>query len=220
MLWRASVPWRFMDVIDLGEAVPTRDQALTYLGEAARRNPGRWEQHSHYVALGAECIARRHPGLDSERAYVLGLLHDIGRREGNHGMRHVLDGYRFCLAEGYPGVARVSLTHSYPIPGLAASAGSSPWDGDADGYAFVCRYLQAIEYNDYDRLIQLCDSLATADGLCLMEKRLMDVALRYGMNEHSLARWEAFFAIKAHFERAIGGSIYALLPDVSENTFA
>lgn len=209
-----------MESIDLGNRIPTRLQAEAYLVEAARLNPGPWEQHSRYVAIGAERIAEQYPGLDPERAFVLGLLHDIGRREGRYGMRHALDGYRYMLAEGYPGAARASMTHSYPIQGKAVSAGGDCWDGEPGGYEFVCRYLKAIEYNEYDRLIQLCDSLTLPDGFCLMEKRLLDVATRYGVNEYTVPRWQACFSIKEHIETAIGGSIYRLLPGVVENTFA
>jgi hypothetical protein len=57
------------------------------------------------------------------------------------------------------------------------------------------------------------------DGFCLMEKRLLDVVLRYGFNEYTLPKWKAFFEIKAAFEREIGASIYDLLPGVVETTF-
>jgi hypothetical protein len=84
---------------------------------------------------------------------------------------------------------------------------------------FIGRYLAEVEYDDYDRLIQLCDALTMASGFVLMEKRLMDVALRYGINEHTVPKWQAFFAIQAQFEKVIGCSIYTLLPGVVENTF-
>lgn len=200
------------------ESIPNRVRAEAYLAEAARRNPGPWEAHSRYVALGAECIAARHPGLDPERAYILGLLHDVGRQEGVHGMRHVYDGYRFLAAEGYPGAARICLTHSFPVEGLVASA-DNHWDGAPEDYDFICRYLASIQYTDYDRLIQLCDSLALPSGFCLMEKRLIDVVMRYGFDEYTLPRWRGFFAVKERFETAIGGPVYAALPGVIENTF-
>jgi HD superfamily phosphohydrolase YqeK len=60
--------------------VPTREWAEKLLAESAVLNPGPWEMHSRHVALGAELIAARCSGLDPERAYILGLLHDIGRR--------------------------------------------------------------------------------------------------------------------------------------------
>ena len=197
--------------------VPTREWAEKLLAESAVLNPGPWEMHSRHVALGAELIAARCSGLDPERAYILGLLHDIGRRFGVTGMRHVLDGFQFLhLQENYA-AARVCLTHSYPIRDLPH--GASPWDGSEQEFQIVANYLAGVEYDDYDRLIQLCDGLALPDGFCLLEKRLMDVTLRYGCNEYTVARWQAFIEIKGLFERAVGGSIYSLLPGVVENTF-
>ena len=74
-------------------------------------------------------------------------------------------------------------------------------------------------YDDYDRLVQLCDALALPTGFCLLEKRFVDVALRYGTHPFTVARWKAVLDIKAYFEEMIGCSIYDLLPGVIENSF-
>ena len=201
-----------------GARVPTTSQAESLLREAGARNPGPWLAHSAHVAEAARLIARHHPDLDPERAYVLGLLHDVGRREGVTGMRHVLDGYRYLVALGFDAAARVCLTHSFAVKRLEAIFGV--WDCTPDELRFIEDYLARIEFDDYDRLIVLCDSLAMSAGFVLMEKRMMDVALRYGgVNEHTLAKWRETFRIKAGFDQAIGRSVYSLLPDVVENTF-
>ncbi len=197
--------------------IPTHKQAEDYLSEADVRNPGPWVDHSIQTAQAAQRIAAAHPGLDPERAYIFGLLHDIGRREGVHGMRHVVDGYRFLLAEGYPDAARICLTHSYPIPDVGARSGN--WDGTATDEKFVADFLAKIEYTPYDRIIQLCDAICLPSGPVLMEKRLLDVTLRHGTNNFTTRKWQAFFDIQAEFEHAIGGLIYSLLPGVVENTF-
>jgi hypothetical protein len=156
--------------------------------------------------------------MEAEAAYILGCLHDIGRRAGKTGMRHALDGYVYLNSLRYQDAARISLTHSYPIKN--AEAGADLWDGSDEEYQFVQTYLDQIEYDRYDRLIQLCDSLALPAGFCLMEKRLVDVVLRYGTNPLTIPKWKAYFAIKDDFEREIGQSIYSLLPGVVENTFS
>jgi hypothetical protein len=53
-----------------------------------------------------------------------------------------------------------------------------------------------------------------------MEKRLVDVALRHGFNDLTLAKWRAFLALRQEFDAAAGASIYTLLPGVVENSFA
>jgi hypothetical protein len=197
--------------------IPSIEQAETILEEAGALNPGPWTSHSRKVAQAACLISNQHPGLEAEAAFILGLLHDIGRRQGVTGMRHVLDGYRYLVELGYPDAARICLTHSYPAKNAAEGAGG--WDDTEEDYQFVQTFLNGIEYSPYDRLIQLCDSISLPSGFCLMEKRLVDVVMRYGFNDHTLSKWTAFFEIKKEFEAVIGFSIYRLLPDVIETTF-
>jgi hypothetical protein len=196
--------------------IPSLAQAEAYLLEAASLNPGPWVAHSRYAAKGASQIAEKVPGLDFEKALILGLLHDIGRREGPSHMRHALDGFRFMEKEGYPDVGRICLTHSYPDKNLPAQAA---WDGNSDDFLYFQDRLTAFEYDDYDRLIQLMDCLALPSGFCLMEKRFVDVTMRYGFNGGTVQRWKAYFALKKYFEIRIGVSVYSLLEGVVENTF-
>lgn len=199
-----------------GLKIPSLQQAEAMLHEAAQLNPGPWITHSQVTARAAKALASELPGLDPQVAYILGYLHDIGRRAGVHGMRHAIDGYRFLNDKGYADAARICLTHSYPIP--IAAAGSE-WDGTPADFEFIQSYLDQIEYDTYDHLIQLCDTISDASGYCLMEKRFVNVVLRYGFNEHTRAKWQAFIDIRHDFELKIGKSIYALLPGVVENTF-
>lgn len=198
--------------------IPDRATAEILLHEAGANNPGPWVAHVRHVAGAAQAIAARLPGLDPEAAYILGLLHDMGRRAGVTGMRHVVDGYRYLAVRGYEDAARINMTHSFAVKDPAAIFGQ--WDCTADELRFLETYLAGVEYDDYDRLIQLCDSLAMAEGFVLMEKRMLDVALRYGgVNDQILAKWRATFDIKHDFERRMGCSVYSLLPGVVENTF-
>jgi hypothetical protein len=53
-----------------------------------------------------------------------------------------------------------------------------------------------------------------------MEKRLVDVALRHGLNDLTLAKWRAFLDLRREFDAAVGASIYTLLAGVVENSFS
>lgn len=197
--------------------LPTREHCQQIIAEAEQRNPGPWVQHSYLVAQAAAVIAERCPGMDAQAAYCLGLLHDIGRREGVTDLRHTIDGCRYLIEQGYPDAARICLTHSFPYQHIEAGAGH--WDCSAAELAWAANYLAACQYSLYDRLIQLCDAVSLATGFCLIEKRLIDVALRHGVNSYSVQKWQAFLDIQKQFETAIGLSIYALLPNVVQNTF-
>ena len=197
--------------------IPDLAEAEQLLAEAEARNPGPWVAHSRYVALAARNIAEVHPDLDAEAAYILGLLHDIGRQEGVTDNRHMLDGYTFLGRLGYLDAARICLTHSFPLQDVRATGGR--WDCSDEEFSFVKTSLHGLEYDDYDRLLQLCDALALPSGFVLIEKRLLDVSLRYGVNSFTVAKWQAFLNLQAYFEKAIGGSIYRVLPGVVETTF-
>lgn len=195
----------------------TRQTAQQALLEAEKANPGPWVSHSRYVAQACESIARACPRLDSELAYQYGLLHDIGRHAGVTSERHLLDGYRYCMARGWEKAAQICVSHAFMIPSLSTSIGV--FDMSAEEKAFLGDVLQNAVYDDYDRLVQLCDALALPSGFCLLEKRFVDVTLRYGVHPSTVARWKAVLEIQARFEEMIGHSLYTLLPGVVENTF-
>ena len=72
--------------------------------------------HTQGIARSAALIAARLPDMDTEKAYVLGLLHDYGKRKNEKAREdfHVRDGYESLMAMGYPEAARICLTHSFP----------------------------------------------------------------------------------------------------------
>lgn len=194
----------------------TMQEAQRELQLGGQMNPGPWVQHSESVARNARLIAEHVPGMDPDRAYVLGLLHDIGRREGVKGILHLFDGYDYMMSLGQPEIARICLNHSFPLKDARTSAGK--YDCTEEQLAFLQQYLDATPYDDYDRLIQLCDGISLPDGACILEKRLVDVALRRGLPWFTLDKWRAFMEMKKYFDEKCGCSIYTLLPNVLENS--
>lgn len=185
------------------------------LREAGQGNPGPWIGHSESVAQNAKLIAQR-CGLDAQKAYVMGLLHDIGRREGVSGIKHIFDGYAYMLEMGEKEIARICLTHSFPLKDVQTYIGA--YDCTEEQLAFLRDFLEHTEQDDYDRLIQLCDAISLPEGACIMEKRLMDVALRHGLPEFSLDKWRAFLALKQYFDDKCGCNLYEFLPNVFKNS--
>lgn len=198
--------------------LPDPATAEALLREAEKLNAGPWVQHSRNVALAARFIAERHPDLDPERAHTLGLLHDIGRRTGPNKDRHILDGYEYLLGLGYGDAARIALTHSFVIPELDTLQGA--WDGTPAELERLHTALANVEMNEEDRLLQLGDMLALADGFCTVQERVVDVALRYSVNEKTPDKWRAQLALKKHFDQVCGVNIYQLLPELCERLLA
>lgn len=183
---------------------------------AAQMNPGPWERHSMSVAQNAGLIARRAKNMDHDKAYVMGLMHDIGRRVGNKGILHIFDGYDYMMSIGQEEAARICLTHSFPIKDVNTFYGK--YDCSLEQKSFLHQYLERLEYNDYDILIQLCDAISLPDGACIMEKRFVDVALRHGLPDFTLDKWRAFLKAKRYFDELCSCNIYSFLPQVLENS--
>jgi len=194
----------------------TPDKAQEELRAAAQMNPGPWEQHSISVANNARLIAQRVSHMDSEKAYVMGLMHDIGRRAGVTGIRHIFDGYDYVMRMGESEIARICLTHSFPIKDVHTFFGK--YDCTQDQLDFLQEFLDQSEFDDYDILIQLCDAISLPNGACIMEKRLIDVALRHGLPDFTLEKWKAFMRTKKHFDQLCGCNVYDLLPNVLQNS--
>ena len=201
----------------LEKGIPTLEEAKVILEEGSKLNPGPWIDHSLYVGKAAELIAKEDKDLDSNVALILGMLHDIGRRYGVTNERHSIDGYKFAMEKGYDLWARICMTHGYLCKNVDDICGKK--DCTVEERNFAKEYLNNIEFTAYDKLIQLCDALALPSGFCLLEKRIVDVVMRYGFNEFTLKKWKATFEIQKYFEERIGTSIYSILPNVKETTF-
>lgn len=195
---------------------PDRKTAEQALKEAYQSNPGVWVDHSRYVAQACENIALHCAGLDSEKAYILGLLHDIGRYPGVTSERHLIDGYRYCMERGWEKAAQICISHAFMIQDIHTSIGK--FDVSEEDYRFMEQFVKNAVYDDYDRLVQLCDSLALPTGFCILEKRFVDVTIRYGVHPATIDRWKKILEIKEYFQEKMGCSIYDVLPGVVENS--
>ena len=52
--------------------------------------------------------------------------------------------------------------------------------------AAITNFLSEIEYDDYARIVQLCDCIWAAQGIVLLEKSCMGVVMRAGFNDFTL----------------------------------
>ena len=194
--------------------LPTKEQALEELRIAGEMNPGPWVKHSENVGIAARNIAEKIPGMDPDKAYIVGLLHDIGRRVGIVDIpTHIYEGYKYCMSKGWDEAARVCMTHSYRL-----MKDEFDYEPTSDMEKEIKKFICSTEADDYDKLIQLCDSLAVDYGFVILEKRFVDVTRRYGIMEGYNKGWDVAFAIKEEFEEKMGCSIYDVLPDIGRTT--
>lgn len=128
--------------------------------------------HVFNVAKIAENIAKHSGGrLDPDTAYSLGLLHDIGRikDETVTNVPHGIEGFNYLAEHGYPDLAPICLTHGFISKDIKPS--------DYPTYRpklfkQVKEYLADLEYNDYDRVIQLADLFSRGKEILSIHDRL------------------------------------------------
>ena len=182
---------------------PSKEEAERLLKDAESCNPGRWVDHSRVCAHCAERIAQ-YSGMDADKAYVLGLLHDIGRKFGVFHLRHVSYGYTYMMSLGYDDVARICLTHSFNENKIEAYVGN--FDTTDEETELIREKLKETEQDDYDRLIQLCDAIAGTEGVMDIIDRMTDVKKRYGSYDPD--KWNTNIWLKEYFENKMGMDLY------------
>lgn len=186
--------------------LPTREEAMELVRDGLLCNPGPWGKHCLTTAHCAEKIASACGNMDAEKAYILGLLHDIGRKFGVKHLGHVLDGYLYMKSLGYDDVARICLTHSFNNHTVDEYIGK--FDVSGDELSFIKTELDKIMYDDYDMLIQLCDSLAGTEGVLDIQQRMDDVKKRYGFYPKN--KWNTNIRLMNYFEKKANKNIYVV----------
>lgn len=182
---------------------PTKEEAELLLKDAASCNPGRWVGHSKTAAHCAERIAF-YTGMDPDKAYALGLLHDIGRKFGVSAMRHISDGYTYMLSLGYDDVARICLTHSFCGTDINTYVGKT--DTTEEETELIRTKLAETVQDEYDELIQFVDSIAGTEGVMDIIDRMTDVKNRYGSYNPDM--WVNNLRLKEFYEKKMGMDLY------------
>ena len=186
----------------------TKREALKVLKDGEKLNPGPWIDHSLNVGHAAHIITKKTGEHDAERAYVYGVLHDIGRRYGFSHIKHTLDGFHF-LKDTDIKAAYICLSHSFPNKNIQEYQGEM--DLSESELMKMESLLKAYQYDYYDQLIQLCDSLCSAEGFVKMEVRWVDVAIRNGINDFIIQKWKKIRNIKSSLNKKYSINIEHLL---------
>ena len=120
---------------------------------------------------------------------------------------HVSDGYTYMISLGYDEVAKICLTHSFNNQTTKEYIGK--FDVFDEELNLIKNTLAKVDMSDYDRLIQLCDSLAGSEGVLDIEERMGDVKQRYGY--YPQEKWDSNIRLKIYFEEKAGKDIYEIV---------
>lgn len=163
--------------------------------------------HSMGVAHFARLIASHIEELNPEKAFVLGLLHDYGKKYSER--FHGLVGYLELNEMGYPLAAKICLSHTFPKKDFSIEYYPSYPQEDVK----ISKELLAdMEYDDYDRLIQFCDTFFEALSIQKPEERINNIKNRYNLNDdvyYFLLNEAAI--LKSYFDKKCGQEVYKLL---------
>ena len=187
---------------------PDRKTALSIIEEMYPLNPGDWYEHSFVTAQCAERIAAA-CSMDTEKAFVFGLLHDIGRSYGLSYLAHIIRGYDLLMDKGYDEAARICLTHSFQTQKMTDFFGH--YDVTPEDLVRIRTFIASCVYDDYDRLIQLCDSIAMAKGPVTPEIRMSDIRRRYGTYPQD--KWDKTISLQRYFEHRAGRALMDIVAD-------
>lgn len=170
-----------------------------------------FKSHCCLVACCAEIIASRLPHIDGRKAYIYGLLHDYGKMikdADNEMFFHGLTGYDEFMKIGYPDIAKICLTHSFTNKDFKLSDYSYPHRD----LQKTRRLLSKMEYDDYDRLIQLCDLLILDFDFKTLRERIEFIKLKYRVSSLMIKRkYREALHLKSYFDKLCGCDIYSLL---------
>lgn len=165
--------------------------------------------HCLSVASIAETIAEKSNILDSNQAYVMGLLHDCGRIKDEYALQeyHGIVGFNLMNELGYAKQARICITHSFVNKQIDLDFMPHP----RKDMLFCQDYLNKIEYDDYDRLIQLADNMNNLGENCTFEQRCLSLSERYHVPYEKFSdEINLLNNNKKYFDKLCGCNVYKL----------
>ena len=112
------------------------------------------------------------------------------------------------MSLGYDEVAKICLTH--PFNNQTTKEYIGKFDVSDEELNLIKNTLAKVDMSDYDRLIQLCGSLAGSEGVLDIEERMGDVKQRYGY--YPQEKWDSNIRLKKYFEEKAGKDIYEIHP--------
>lgn len=204
-------------MISLDEAEEIIKKEEKYALENGRPQ-GTWHtyyDHIYNVAKVCKIIASRTKHLDPEKAFMIGLLHDIGKmKETYTGEFHGIAGYNMIINKD-PDIAKGCLLHSFVSDEIYDFEKCKKFQrvNDRKQYDFILEYLSKNPMNDYDILLQMADSIGDYRGFISIEDRIDDFLERHNILEKKFSEniLKPRIDNKKYFDKLIGQDVYEVL---------
>lgn len=147
---------------------------------------------SHSLEEARLCsLMAKKANLDTDKAFKMGLLHDYGRKY-DHGGLHITLGFKELFSLGYITESIGCLTHSFLNGNYFACYNPSDKYQVNDDLNItyikeevkeneVYKFISTYTYTDYDRILNLADLMASANGVITPEERILNIEKRRKM---------------------------------------
>lgn len=171
----------------LSKALEIYNQSMQRLEVLPSNHPIELDRlHSLAVAFISARLAAHIPGLNTEKAYVLGLLHDYGEviSRTDSALFHGTSGYDEMLKMGYEDCARICLTHTF----LSADFEVTDYVYPQKEMLRAKELMQKLLMDDYDRVVQISDLLVNGYTPVTIEQRLNFIREKYHISETAYER--------------------------------
>lgn len=194
------------------------DLMKTYDDKSAKRT--HLIHHELAVGNAAGRIAKA-LGMDEDKAKALGYIHDIGKVfcdhvKENRGLAHGIRGYEYMKSLGYDEeYARICILHTYLNNDIDCLSGDRT-NRNGESFEFQYNYVTTHQYNDYEKLINLCDLMCT-DKILTVEKRMINLLIRHGIFETTHYHILETLKLKEYFDQKLGYNLYNLFPEIKDN---
>ena len=178
--------------------------------DEATRLSMRLYNHCFVVGIVAEKIGIK-AGLDGDRCYILGLLHDLGKFTPNRS--HGIVGYEIANSNNDFQLAKICLTHVFAQDKKIRDSEFPNNNFRDQDIEKTKKILADLEFDDYDLLIRLSDfmSIGESSNASTIDDRLVDLKNRYGMTEcEHIALKEELSGIKSYFDKKLCCDLYKM----------
>ena len=125
------------------------------------------------------------------------------------GIPHFIVGYDEMMEREFDFVAKICLTHSFPIKDFLFEDYSSY---NREDLIKIKNILQKIEYNDYDRLIQLCDMFFEGMNKVTYQERIEGIKRRFSLTDDQIKNLKKGAETnKKYFDDLCGCDVYNII---------
>lgn len=178
--------------------IPNKDKIIYYLRE---NNPnfGKWVRRSFLIGKTAKNIANE-IGLDKDIAYAIGCLYDIGNYEKETGAKQIIKAFDILRSETFFFPARIAISHNFVIKEI--NSYHDQMNISEKQKNLIENYLYKIEYNDYDKLIQVLDNSIEENYIGIEEKSKI-ILEKYGYNKFHKEKIEKLKGLREYFEQKL-----------------